>query len=995
MRHGDMAKNAHPGRIAMLFVCAVSVAALAAPAERALSEYQKREWQVEDGLPQGNVRTITQSPDGALLVGTGGGMASFDGVRFKPLKVDEHDESANEPVNALLYARNGDLWIGTDGRGVIHRTAQGSVSVSEASGLSQERVRALYEDAGVIWVATQNGVERITSSAGGDRVECLTALGIVPGDFTTPFASDGAGGMLIVTAKGLFHWTSGAARLVPLSGQATAIYRDARGRIWAGTQRGVLLLTRRGAGFTEQMQPGTHGPVASLMGDREGTLWIGTRGHGICRISSTGVGHWTSAEGLPDSTLRSMFEDNEGNLWFGMLSGGLSRWRETVMIPYGRPEGLPESFAANVLADRSGELWLGTWGQGLFRLHQGQLVRVPLPGAPMQVPIRALAQDGQDGMWIGTWYDGLYHFDGHSATRFLTGSESLANAVSALLVDRAGSLWVGTYRGLLKYERGRPEPGREQVLLPGKLITALKESPTGEILVGTTQGLYLLDGTFVSAFTKRNGMSQDAVLSISIDGSGAIWVGTKAGGLDRIAGRKVISLPAGAMPALPIFGVLDDGRGELWMGSSRGVLRVSRNQFHDLSEGRIAKADFTVFGRNDGMRSSECVGISQPPTAMASDGSLWFATASGFVHTDPARSLRALEPPPIRVTKLLLDHVERPMPPSVSIPAGANEVEFQFEAIRLADPGQLRFRYKLENYDADWSETGSRHVVFKHLPAGRYRLIADVRDHLGPWSKNAAVIDVRQLPYVYQQWWFYALLAALTAAAIVAIFRWKIARTRSRVALILEERNRIAREWHDTLMANFAAISWQLEATRNRLATAPHEVEPSLELSRNMVKHCMAQARRVIWDLRDHSEPVGLLSEELSKALTAMGARAELDTQLSIEGSERPLPPVFVHHLVCIGQEAVTNALRHGSPQTVTIRVIYGGGGLSMTVRDNGRGFLPAEPAHATVGHFGLAVMHERAKKIGGDLKICSAPGAGTEVLVNVPGASIGEDHHP
>jgi signal transduction histidine kinase len=266
-------------------------------------------------------------------------------------------------------------------------------------------------------------------------------------------------------------------------------------------------------------------------------------------------------------------------------------------------------------------------------------------------------------------------------------------------------------------------------------------------------------------------------------------------------------------------------------------------------------------------------------------------------------------------------------------------------------------------------------------------LTAGVRDHQGPWSPSAASIEVRQLPFMYQQWWFYALMAMLAGASIMAIFRWKIARARNRVALIIEERNRIAREWHDTLMANFAAISWQLEATRNRLETAPHEVESSLELSRDMVKHCMAQARRVIWDLRDHDQPVGLLSEELAKALTAMGPRAELETQLCVEGSERRLPPVFVHHLVCIGQEAVTNALRHASPQTVKIHVIYAGDGLSMTVRDDGSGFLPAEPAHATVGHFGLAVMHERAKKIGGDLKICSAPGAGTEVLVSVPGA--------
>src|SRR5262249_22446647 len=159
------------------------------PPEQALSEYQKHEWHVEDGLPQGNIRTIAQKPDGALLIGTGGGMVSFDGLRFTAVQVDGQDENATEPVNALLYARNGSLWTGTDDRGVIPRTSQRSAAVSETAGLSQERVRALYQDSsGVIWVATQNGVERIVSDSSGDRVECLPALGIVPGDITTPFA---------------------------------------------------------------------------------------------------------------------------------------------------------------------------------------------------------------------------------------------------------------------------------------------------------------------------------------------------------------------------------------------------------------------------------------------------------------------------------------------------------------------------------------------------------------------------------------------------------------------------------------------------------------------------------------------------------------------------------------------------------------------------------------------------------------------------------------
>ncbi len=342
---------------------------------------------------------------------------------------------------------------------------------------------------------------------------------------TTPFAPDGAGGMLIVTSKGLFHWTSGAIRPLPLRnadlGGPTAVYRDPRGQLWVGTQRGLLSLTRRGNAFLDQLQPAIHGPVASILADSAGNLWIGTRGHGICRLAPHGVTHWTSAEGLADDTLRSIFEDNEGNLWFGMLSGGLSRWRETAIIPYGQPEGLPESFASTALSVRAGDLWLGTWVHGVFRLRHDHLTRVPLPGSPLQVPIRALADDHAGGMWIGTWYNGVYHFDGSAARRFVTGLESPSDAVSALLVSRAGSLWIGEapHHGLLKYPGRLPPHGQEHVLLPGKLITAIAEDPSGRILVGTSQGLFFLDeapppgqGSFVTALTRKGGLSSDAVI---------------------------------------------------------------------------------------------------------------------------------------------------------------------------------------------------------------------------------------------------------------------------------------------------------------------------------------------------------------------------------------------------------------------------------------------------------------------------------------------------
>src|SRR5262249_35226699 len=159
----------------------------------------------------------------------------------------------------------------------------------------------------------------------------------------------------IVTAKGLFRWAAGIVRPVQLRskelGSPTAVYRDSRGRFWVGAERGAVRLARGEGGFTEHTESAIHGPVTVILEDRDGNVWFGSRGHGICRLSSQGVSHWTTSDGLGDDNIRSLAEDREGDLWIGKRSGGLSRWRQTALIPYGAPEGFPQTLASAVLSD--------------------------------------------------------------------------------------------------------------------------------------------------------------------------------------------------------------------------------------------------------------------------------------------------------------------------------------------------------------------------------------------------------------------------------------------------------------------------------------------------------------------------------------------------------------------------------------------------------------------------------------------------------------------
>jgi signal transduction histidine kinase len=218
----------------------------------------------------------------------------------------------------------------------------------------------------------------------------------------------------------------------------------------------------------------------------------------------------------------------------------------------------------------------------------------------------------------------------------------------------------------------------------------------------------------------------------------------------------------------------------------------------------------------------------------------------------------------------------------------------------------------------------------------------------------------------------------------VRLFRWKLARAKGELGVVLEERNRIAREWHDTLMAGFAAIAWQLETTA-RLLGSESAAAKACELARNMVRHTQAEARRILWDLRENEEATGPLSSALSNALKPLSAKEGVDMRLKVEGEEVALTPGSVHHLVCIGQEAVTNALRHAVPNLISVHLQYHADSLSLSVKDDGRGFRASDKLAALSGHFGIPVMEERARKLGGSLRVDTAAGSGTEILVHVP----------
>ena len=625
---------------------------------------------------------------------------------------------------------------------------------------------------------------------------------------------------------------------------------------------------------------------------------------------------------------------------------------------------------------------------------------------PIATPIRALAEDRNGQIWVGTWFDGVYRYDGRSFHHYLLGNESPGNAVSAILPDRTGGLWIGTYTGLIYFPSGEPEERKRSQLLSSQLITCLIQDRDGSILVGTSTGLYRVRNGIAAIIP---GFDRSNVLSLTLDSDGYVWAATKGGGLAAVLQDHISPIPPSAgLPDFSINTAIEDTDGHMWLGTSRGIVRVSLTDLHAVVDGRRSALSSVILDKADGMRSSECGGPSKPGSARLPDGTLWFVTTKGFVHTtDVAEKVGATNPvATITGWTLSIDPNASDVVPAGSnqrldLEAGHSDILLFFNAKLLSNPAHIEFRYRLDKYDAGWTLTRARAARYRRLPPGTYRFEVQARGSGEEWASPVAYLVVKQYPYVWQTWYFYVAVVLIAAGITVQLFRRRVQLLKGRIGIVLEERNRISRECHDTLMAGFAAVSWQLEATAKLFRDSKSESTPpaeSCELARSMVAHCQAEARRIIWDLRDTDEVTNILSHALTRTLSANMTSEMIETSFDVDGDEVPLAPGCVHHLVCIGQEAVSNALRHAHATHLMIRLQYESEALVLSIQDNGCGFQYSDRTTTSGGHFGIPVMEERARKLGGTLRVLTSLDSGTEITVKVSFNAlqqpVSQEHH-
>jgi signal transduction histidine kinase len=318
------------------------------------------------------------------------------------------------------------------------------------------------------------------------------------------------------------------------------------------------------------------------------------------------------------------------------------------------------------------------------------------------------------------------------------------------------------------------------------------------------------------------------------------------------------------------------------------------------------------------------------------------------------------------------------------IPPGHSRFAFEYAGLSFVAPQKVRFRYKLEGFDKDWVEAGTRRVAYyTNLRPGAYRFRVLARNNDGFWNESGSFLSFRLEPHFYQTYWFFAFLALAVGVLGYSIYRWRVRQVEAQFNAVLQERNRIAREIHDTLAQGFAGVSVQLEIVARLLSSSADAAREHLDQARLLVRNSLAEARRSIWELRSQSAESEDLAARISKMAAQVGGSAPGKVKLQVHGTYRPLTPKMEDELLKIAQEALTNALRHADAENINIDLAFDAKKLRMTISDDGRGFSSGSSyPSGWNGHFGLQGMRERAENIDAELNVDTAIGKGTRVSV-------------
>ncbi|ATB41963.1 two-component system sensor protein [Cystobacter fuscus] len=960
--------------------------------DRRLTQFHHTRWTIKEGAP-GQISAIAQTEDGYLWLAAAASLYRFEGIRFERFEPPSGDPFST--IQTLYAPPDGGLWIGFQLGGVAFLKEGHLTRYHGTEGAPTRSVSAFATDRdGNVWASEmRGGLFRLS----GTRWEQIGESWGYPGSKSRHLFVDRDGTLWVATEKTLLYLPRGAHRFVPTDvsvGWVFQLRQAPDGRIWMTESGGdVRPIPVPGHGQTEN-PPTLHVESAGMLFARDGSLWLTTLGDGVRRLahperSSAGdaaevggeVESFTEKDGLSADYAWPVLEDREGNVWVG-TSGGLDRFRTSSMVLAEFPRG-SHDFA--LIAGNAGEVWAGTTNRPLMRLHDGEVSFEQLGS-----PVRSAYRDEEGVVWLGA-DDGLWRVEDGRLSRVTPLPDPLAQ-VQAMTRDRHGTLWVSlTTGGLMQWEDGRWHSVEEPLgPLDGESIHTAMTDGRGRVWLGHQRGIITrVDGDEVRRFTEDDGLRLGVVAALTA-GRRYVWVGGQFG-LAFHDGERFRPLVAdGDESFRSVSGIIERPDGSLWVHAVPGVFHVPAEEVRRAVGDPGHRVRYELFDFLDGLPARPTL-LRPLPTAIAGgDGRLWFATSNGVVWIDPERIARNPLPPPVSILSVKADGRRYAPAADVTLPIHPANLEIDYAALSLSIPERVRFRYRLEGVDEHWQDVGTRRTAYYgNLAPGQYRFHVIASNNDGVWNEHGASLEFVVPPAVHQTWWFRTLCMAAGLLLLWLMYLLRLrqltAKMRGRLEERHAERERIARELHDTLLQSVQGLVLRLQAVAEQLPE--HEpARQAMEKALDRADEVLAEGRDRVMDLRSSAHAGRDLSDALVRVGKELAENLPMSFRLVTEGVPQELNAAVQVEIFLIGREALLNAFQHAGGTAVEAELHYDSDELRVRIRDDGAGVDPEVlEMGGRPGHWGLAGMHERAARIGATLQVWSRTDAGTEVELKVP----------
>src|SRR5580693_67966 len=1010
-------------RIAAFAVVALSLAhlcpsALALDPSLDVSQYAHTVWQVREGFTQGYIRSIAQTPDGYIWLGTGFGLFRFDGVRVEHWQPPLNGEQLPSNFIVCLHvARDGTFWIGTMGGLASWRDGK----LTRYPDLAGLLIASILEDRnGTVWVGSSSLASPGKLCAiNGTNGDCHESGGALPKGISFLY-EDSHDVLWVVAPDGVWRWSPGPPRfyrmpfgtaVVPNLGEA------ADGSLLIPLPGG---LAQFGGGKLETQHPypaqAPNVDGTRILRDRDGGVWIGTAGAGVVHFHHGRADVFSKADGLSSDLVTSLFEDREGDVWVATL-GGLDRFRNYAVVTYAQHEGFGTiPGRGSVVAGRDGSIWMGT-NDGLRRWNHGEATIYGTAddheseSRTVWSPVHYLASPGlRDHIYVSVLAENAgrilvstpYAFGYMENGEFVSIRGVPGGVVTSVAHGGQGDLWIANEdQGLLRLSKDGTVQQISWASIGHRdgVQSLAADRSTGGLWLGFDEGgvAYFSDGQIKETYGRAEGLGSGRVSALRIETDDTVWAATE-GGLSRIKNGRVLTLTSkSGLPCDAIHWITQDENHSFWLNMNCGLVRIARSELDAWAADSRRKIQPTVFDSSDGV-SNAPVGLHAGSQVIwSSDGKMWFQGFSGGASVIDPQHLPSNEiTPPVHIERITANGKPYDASNGIRLPRQVRDLKIDYAALSFVAPEKVHFRYQLEGQDRNWREVANdREAQYSNLAPGAYVFRVIACNNSGVWNEAGATLEFSVAPAWFQTDWFYAscVLASLLITWTTYRFRMRqVARgLHARFDERLSERTRIARDLHDTLLQSFQASLIQMQRARNHFSRSTEEAIRTLDNAIGSAEQAIVEGRDAIQDLRltvipqSHLEDLlTVAGQELAKAQDANGTPPMF--RVTVEGPHRSLSPILQDEVYRIGREVLRNAFQHSKASHIEAEIRYDKRKLRLRIRDDGKGIdqkIMAEGERA--GHWGLPGARERATRIGARLDFWSEAGAGTEVELTVP----------